>query len=73
MGLNPFSRDKSVCKGKYGMVENEDGERIQGIEMKCPDHNSDRVVVTGNKEEAQTKARSFLEENNYSAKIRDDS
>lgn len=71
MGL--FSRDKSVCKGKYGQVEDEDGNVTEGIEMRCPDHDSDRVVVTGNKDEAQSKAKDFLENNGYSAKIRDDS
>lgn len=73
MGLNPFSSDKSVCKGKFGQVEDQQGNQVQGIEMKCPDHDSDRVVVTGSKEEAQQKAKSFLEEHDYKAKIRDES
>jgi hypothetical protein len=73
MGLNPFSSDDSTCKGRYGKVKDQDGNTTRGIEMKCPGHDSDRVVVTGDKEEAQRKAKDFLEENDYSAKIRDDS
>lgn len=72
MGMNPFSSDDSVCKGRFGMVEDEDGNTRKGIEMKCPGHDADRVVVTGDKEEAQGKAKSFLEEQGYSARIRDD-
>ena len=71
MGL--FSRDKTVCKGKFGKVETEDGDVTEGIEMKCPDYDADRIVMTGDKEKAQSKAKEFLDENGYSAKIRDDS
>lgn len=70
MGL--LTRDKDVCKGRFGMVEDEDGNQVQGIEMSCPKEDSDRIVVTGDKPEAQEKASNFLENNGYSAKIRDD-
>ena len=71
MGL--FSRDKNVCKGRFGKVEDDDGNVAKGIEMKCPDADADRIVVKGEKEEAQSKAKDFLEKEGYSAKIRDDS
>jgi len=55
------------------MVEDEDGNKTKGIEMKCPGHDADRVVMTGDKDQAQGKAKEFLDEHGYSAKIRDDS
>lgn len=70
---NPFSSDESVCKGKFGMVENSNGEKVKGIEMSCPDHEDDRVVVEGDKDTATQRANQFLEDKGWSAKIRDDS
>lgn len=67
-----LSRDDNVCKGRFGQVEDEDGNMTKGIEMKCPDADADRVVVKGDKDTAQGKAKDYLEEKGYSAKIRDD-
>lgn len=62
----------NVCRGRFGMVEDESGERQPGIEMKCPDHDSDRVVITGDRDEAEQKTEEFLDENGFRAKIRND-
>jgi len=70
MGL--LTRDKDVCKGRFGKVEDEDGNMVKGIEASCPREDSDRIVVTGDKDSASDKFSDFLEDNGYSAKIRDD-
>lgn len=63
----------NVCRGRFGTVEDKNGNKTEGIEMKCPgDDTSDRVVLTGNQEEAQRKAQRFLRENGKKAKIRKD-
>lgn len=72
MSLMDKFRDSSTCRGRYGMVEDSDGNTTKGIEMKCPGHEKDRVVVPGDKDEAEQKARPFLEDNDYKARIVDE-
>lgn len=69
MGL--FGRNKDVCKGRFGMIEDEDGERTKGIEANCPGHD-ERVVATGDRDEAEAKFERFLEDEDMTAKVRND-
>lgn len=62
-----------VCEGKFGLIQKDDRskERVEGLELDCPDQPK-RRFVGGSRKEAFQGARRFLVRNGYTAQIKDE-